>query len=146
MAKSRSRSRSRSSGSRFSQAWRDHEFTIARTPLPRRILTPLSVVEDFRRYHPHASRRHLRDLRGSIILPRSRIGFYTRSLARRRSRSDARRLRRVAFDVTRTLPRHAVICARRHSREEVLFALGRAGRRGQRRPRFNENSSIHCRR
>lgn len=41
-------------------------------------------------------------------------------------------------------PRSMLVCHRRSTRREVLHALGQAGRRGMRRPRWNESSSITC--
>lgn len=146
----KSKSRSRSSGSRFRKAWRDVEtypsYPIARTPLPRRYLTPLSVVEDFRRYHPHANRRHYRRVDASLVLSRSRVGYFLRSTLRRRPFIDRRRLRQLSMAVVRTLPRDAVVCAKRNVRKEVIFAMNKAGRGGQRRPRRNENSNVVCKR
>lgn len=43
-------------------------------------------------------------------------------------------------------PASVAICVRRSRRREVMFALRKGGRRGQRRPRRNWYSSIRCRR
>lgn len=40
---------------------------------------------------------------------------------------------------------HTIVCIRRQTRKEVMHATGKAGRKGQRRPRRNEWSSISCR-
>ena len=37
-----------------------------------------------------------------------------------------------------------LVCVRRGRRKEVLHALGKAGRRGQKRPRFNSMSKVSC--
>ncbi len=43
-----------------------------------------------------------------------------------------------------SIPRSAIICARRKIRKEVIFAKNKGGS-GNRRPKFNENSQLHCR-
>lgn len=39
-----------------------------------------------------------------------------------------------------------LVCVRRSRRKEVLHALGKSGRSGQRKPRFNKFSSVSCKR
>lgn len=41
-------------------------------------------------------------------------------------------------------PRRVLVCVRRQRRTEVLFALGKAGRKGQKRPRFSSTSNVSC--
>lgn len=43
-----------------------------------------------------------------------------------------------------TVLHQALVCAKRSARKEVLHALGKTGKSGQKKPRFNENSSIRC--
>lgn len=43
-------------------------------------------------------------------------------------------------------PSSTLICMRRSRRREVMFARRKAGKRGQKRPRFNRFSKISCRR
>ena len=38
----------------------------------------------------------------------------------------------------------ALICARRQQRKEVLHAQRRTGKSGQRSPRYNQHSKLHC--
>ena len=54
------------------------------------------------------------------------------------------RFRVPALHVRYVVPRDAVICARRKIRKEVIFAKGKAGRGGQRRPRRNDYSNVVC--
>lgn len=42
-------------------------------------------------------------------------------------------------------PARVVVCVRRQQRKEVMFAKKKAGRGGQRRPRFNWWSRVTCR-
>lgn len=46
----------------------------------------------------------------------------------------------VAF----TAPDRVLMCVRRKQRREVMFAKGKTGRRGQKRPKFNWFSRISC--
>lgn len=41
-------------------------------------------------------------------------------------------------------PERIAICVRRKQRKEVLFAKKKAGKRGQRKPRFNKWSKVRC--
>lgn len=43
-------------------------------------------------------------------------------------------------------PKKVLICVRRQARKEVLHALRKTGKSGQRRPRYNYYSSISCKR
>lgn len=43
-----------------------------------------------------------------------------------------------------TAPKKVLVCVRRKIRKEVMHALGKSGRSGQRRPRRSEYSSIQC--
>lgn len=43
-------------------------------------------------------------------------------------------------------PRGVMVCVRRHIRREVIHALGKAGIRGQKKPRRTAYSSVSCRR
>ena len=40
--------------------------------------------------------------------------------------------------------RKAIICAKRQQRKEVLHAKKRTGKSGQRSPRYNQHSKLHC--
>jgi len=42
-------------------------------------------------------------------------------------------------------PRHVLVCIRRNQRKQVLHAINKTGKAGQRRPRRNEYSEISCR-
>ncbi|AXH73631.1 MAG: hypothetical protein [Microviridae sp.] len=43
------------------------------------------------------------------------------------------------------VPKSTVVCVRRKMRKEVFHAKSLAGRRGFKKPRYNENSKIFCR-
>lgn len=101
-------------------------FTIdqPRSRAPRRHLT---VVEDRRTYHPEGPNRDARSF------SRFRSGLTSLKYGP---------ITRVAFkEASRVLA-----CVRRKARKEVMFAKNKAGRAGQRKPRFNWLSKISCKR
>lgn len=111
-------------------------------PLPRRLFAlSFTPITDYRRFHPHGINRSYRSVDGRRVTPRY-------SVQRTRYRAPTVRRPFPLFADIRdvpVLPRSAVICARRRSRKEVMFATGNAGRRGQRKPHRNENSNLRCR-
>lgn len=42
------------------------------------------------------------------------------------------------------LPKKVSICAGRHIRKQVLFAIGKGGRNGQKTARYTRNSKVKC--
>lgn len=114
--------------------------------LPRRVLLPspvlLNEISDYRSFHPHGKTRSFRDRLGRRIIPRTVV----RSVPFRGPNFSRGFPLFADLKSTRQLPRDAVVCVRRRIRKEVLFASRRAGRGGQRRPSFNPNSDVICRR
>ncbi|QXP07907.1 MAG: hypothetical protein [Arizlama microvirus] len=56
------------------------------------------------------------------------------------------RPRKIKSKISFQQPDQVLICVRRNQRKEVLHALRKTGQSGQKKPRFNEYSSISCRR
>lgn len=118
--------------------WRG-SFLTANRRLPLQLLTPLSVFEDRREWNPEGDNAPARSFNKSrhrlVSIPRRprksvayiKPNFYTPDV--------------VAFHA----PRKVLICVRRKRRKEVMFALNKAGKAGQRSPRFNEYSEVSCR-
>lgn len=100
-------------------------------------LKPLSLaidVEDRRTFHPARASRPALSFSGvqhRLVAP---VGV-TR-------REAARVPRRVVF----YQPDRVIVCARRRSRREVLFALGRTGKGAKSRRSRNMFSDVSCRR
>lgn len=105
----------------------------------------LRTIEDRRTYHPEGPQRPARGFqraRHRLTLaqparPPQRLnkdGF-----ARLRSLGDPTRAR-VVFDGAPDV----LVCVRRQRRKEVLHALRKAGKRGQRRPRRSWYSKVSC--
>jgi hypothetical protein len=111
------------------------DYTIANRRLPR--LIPILIKqsgEDFRRFHPERSLRPLRSLSGRPIRPRPTVTY-------KKIKTYSPKLMMGSYKI----PQDAVICAKRNVRKSVLFAKNKAGRAGQKTPRFNENSQLQCR-
>lgn len=146
MARSRilkSSSRRRLIRSRY---WRDN-FPIAnrsRLPVSQSSYDDLSVWSDRRLWHPSSfqaaetfsGRRYfLREV------PRVDIRFVP---IRKQRRSSLSLKSFVSGKIAFGQPDRVLVCVRRSRRREVLHALNLTGRRGQRKPRFNSQSSISC--
>lgn len=104
----------------------------------------LTEFEDRRRWHPEPE-----VLRPAVTVPMSRAGLVVAPTPHRQARPRQAKRYQVKFPSPRIAfktPDAVVICVRRKRRREVLHALGKAGRRGQRKPRRNEWSDISCRR
>lgn len=115
-----------------SSLWRDN-FSIANAfalPQPTPRLSDFRLVEDRRTFSPGHRYRTSYGGRARVVRnPKvNRTRVYTRSLKNARFSS----------------PSTVLVCIRRKQRAEVMHALGRAGRRGQRRPKFSETSKIYC--
>lgn len=100
-------------------------------------------ISDNRRFVPYASNvsKPLYDRFARRIVPRRIVRFtpyLPRTVARRFPIGER-------LTVTRHLPAAALVCVRRKQRREVIFARGYAGSAGQRRPRYNSNSTLICR-
>lgn len=100
---------------------------------PRRSRANLRLVEDRRRYHPDGARRPaigFNKWAPRVIVPKwAALG-------------GAAVTAKLAF----SSPDQVALCVRRKIRREVMFAKGKGGRRGQRRPRRSWYSRISCRR
>lgn len=102
-------------------------------------LFPLADIEDRRYYNPQGAFAPAR----SFSKPRHRLKAIDRTPPTgdlfRKNRSQTRAL--IAFQA----PQNVLVCVRRQRRKEVLHALNKAGKVGQRRPRRSFYSSISCR-
>ena len=92
----------------------------------------LNTIQDSRRFSPSTFRNRY-DLFGKRIIAKPII-FSTYDSS---GRYDP-------LSLKFSLPRSAVTCVRRRVRREVLFANRKAGKVGQRPPKFNSDSTIYC--
>lgn len=125
---------------------KDRPFSLPSVLTPHRSL--LQDFEDRREWHPEPFTRPAR----SFTQPRHRLSVATPSRSRSTplNRDRFARLRnpfnslpaRIAF----RQPDKVLVCVRRSIRREVLHALRKNGKRGQRSPRFTQYSQISCRR
>lgn len=134
---------------------RDVSTTIAKTRVlpvtvspPRSTLQfdlfPLSDVEDRRTYHPEGSFAPAR----SFSKPRHRLVAVDRRPKKNQvfSHFGSRGISGTKAIIAFKAPDKVLVCVRRSIRKQVLHALNKSGRRGQRKPRFNYYSSVSCRR
>lgn len=138
MAKGRSKSRS--------TRVRNQNATQVRSPfsnLPRRITFPsLTTFEDFRRWEPEITDdRYPRTFPRALALSRP---SHRRSTFSVRRLSMPRLFNIVSGNLGFTRPSSVVLCHRRSVRQQVMHALGHAGRGGQAKPRYTPNSLIRC--
>ena len=104
-----------------------------------RSMSQLSLIEDRRVYNPLGSLSPARSISRNthaLVVPNDRV-------SPSRSRSNRSFLSPPSF-VGFQAPKKVLVCVRRQRRKEVLHALKKTGRVGQRRPRFSDYSSIKC--
>lgn len=137
MAKSRSRSRSYR---------RDYHYPITRRSLPiRRAKKPLPNLthyEDRRLWHPennNAPAKSFNRSRHRLIVPKRN----NRSVSAP-SYSLHHLFEALPVTIGFEAPKKVLVCVRRKVRKEILFALNKTGKRGQKRPRWNEYSHVQC--
>lgn len=95
---------------------------------PTDVSSLLREIEDRRNFHPAGPQRDARS-----------FALSSHSL----SASPSKR-RDVPRGVSFAVPDEVLICVRRRQRKEVLHALDKTGRAGQKPPRRNYYSDIHC--
>lgn len=102
----------------------------------------LRKAEDRRTYHPEGNSRPAR----SVSRSRPRLEVRDRPL---KLNPDIFRNIRAFPSQTKAIvafsaPKDVLVCIRRNRRKEVLHAIGKAGKKGQRPPRRGPYSDIHC--
>ncbi len=107
-------------------------INLASSNLPALHLTPRSV-QDRRLYHPLGAARPL-------LTTSSRRPVLVVSQPKKQKAKPKGPVYRVQF----AKPRFVLVCVRRNIRKQVLHALNKTGRGGQRRPRRNQWSEISC--
>lgn len=105
-------------------------------PLPSTFLTE---IEDRRQWHPLGVNRPARSFN------RAQHTLQVPKYPKRQGRAF-RPYKWPTAQIGFTQPDQVLVCVRRKQRREVLHALKKAGRGGQRRPRYNLYSKITCRR
>lgn len=101
--------------------------------------TNLRVYEDRRLWHPERlpDAKSFSQTRHRLRMPRVSNKVFSPTLTPKLITFPTSR---IAF----SSPRRILICVRRGIRKQVLHALKKTGKRGQRRPRFNAFSRISC--
>lgn len=128
--------RKRGSSTRSRRVIRDNANRMLPTPVRsvqldlEDFLRKPTEIEDRRQYHPDDDWRSPRDVRGN-----SDHVLVVTGHDRKRVVSPF-----VGFEV----PQQVMVCVRRKQRREVLHALNKTGRGGQRRPRRGPYSDVRC--
>lgn len=118
----------KSNGSRGRDAFPIASGLFGAAPLTRVSPVDLSIFEDRRTFHPAGPFRPV------FAAPKSAAAV--------RPKQPSPGMRSVGFRFA--APERVVICSRRSTRKEVLFAMRKAGKTGQRKPKRNYWSSISC--
>lgn len=96
-----------------------------------------SDVEDQRRFHPDNAARSPRGIRGQSVQIR------TAPLRRGQSVGPSGKIRKT-YTLAFGQPEAVTTCVRRQTRKEVINALRKNGKRGQRAPRHTWRSKVRC--
>lgn len=106
------------------------------------VTRPLTAYEDRRLFQP----KKMVDSAMSFGHP-SRVVFkpHKRVAPKTKSNVSGRgRLKKLISSFSFHVPKKTLICVRRKQRKQVLHALRKSGKGGQRKPRRNTYSSIRC--
>ncbi len=94
---------------------------------------------DYRTYTPMAiNRQHV--TRPMRKIPRTIIKTIRRAKSPTPKLFNAYLPHKLAVKV----PRRALLCLKRGIRKQVMFAIGKSGRSGQKKPKFNQHSTYRC--
>lgn len=99
----------------------------------------LREIEDRREYHPEGVYAPAQ----STIKAARELKFFSNGSTRVR-RNDRSSYQYPSPLVAFASPSKVAVCIRRKQRSEVMHALGKAGKVGQRKPRFNYLSEVSC--
>lgn len=101
----------------------------------------LTEIEDRRRWHPLGAHAPA----AGLSKPRHRLKMSEPLPPNRDPFGDTLRKRGSSPTIAFSVPTPVAICVRRKQRKEVLHALKKTGKTGQKRPRRSYYSSISCR-
>lgn len=101
----------------------------------------LRSIEDRREYHPESDSRPARSFNKSrhrLVLPAANKNII------HRENFDVMQPAAVPIGIGFDEPDKVIVCVRRQRRKEVLHALNKTGKSGQKRPRRSEYSDVRC--
>lgn len=138
MARSKRRSRTRDTHAiaRHSRRFDPDQWSVGPT---------MRQVEDRRTWHPGSYTRPAARFDGALhrlVAPVQNPVYKPVSLPSTKIKFFQPLPSGVAFKD----PQGVTICERRSRRRQVMFATRKSGKGGQRRPRYNEYSSVQCKR
>jgi len=138
MTKSKSKKRDSYSNKRRDTSRIANDFSLPFDMPSPRSMTYLSEIEDRRNYHPSGVTSPARSFsrpQHTLVTPGPKNPDRVGNSIRSSTLPSA-----VAFQA----PTKVLVCVRRHIRKEVLHALQKTGKSGQKRPRRSYYSDIHC--
>lgn len=100
--------------------------------------SPLNLIDDLRTFDFEPDSRPARSLSGRPASFSIEVGTPKKQSGRQYKNPFGRA--QMAF----TAPAESLVCVRRSRRKEVLFAKKKAGKRGQKKPRWSKWSSYKC--
>lgn len=106
--------------------------------------TILQGAEDRREWHPSGPLHRPAFLTSGVQHAPLSIGKRKRGAVIKARRSRVAEVSRPYHTVAFAAPRSVAICVRRQTRRQVMHAIGKAGKVGQRRPRRNQHSGVSC--
>lgn len=104
------------------------------SPVQGRHLQPLNLIDDRRSYHPEPATRPARLFSGAVASVKATI-----------TPKHVSGKSRVPVQIAFTAPDQTLVCVRRKTRKQVLFAKRKTGKAGQRKPKRNMWSNVRCR-
>lgn len=106
----------------------------------------LRRYEDRRTWHPDGNNRSAKSFNNQ----NHRLRVVDKQYKRRRIDPQTNKHYKIGSQTKATVafdaPEKVLVCVRRKIRQEVLHAIGKTGKKGQRKPKFNQYSNISCRR
>lgn len=110
---------------------------VALPVVKRPAIRNLSSIEDFRKFDFEPATRPARLFSG---VPAK---FSVSATPIKKSRAPGRQAKQ-RVQLSFNAPRETIVCVRRSTRKEVLFAKNKTGKRGQRKPRRTPWSNYKC--
>lgn len=124
----------------------NHKLPTDHLPKTSNIPYGIKNYEDRRQYHPDSFYKTPTTLTETL---KFRVPTYTPAQnvnLLKKSKYTPFKTFSPTNEIAFGTPEKTLICIRRNIRKQVLHALNKTGKTGQRRPKWNYNSKISCRR
>lgn len=115
-----------------------------KTPDYLKPLSLLQELEDRRQFHPEGRQRPARGFRNARHRLTEHKTITRRQQPNKKFKTVPTGLQQTTHRIGFEQPEQIAVCVRRKKREEILHALKKTGKTGQKRPRRSYYSSISC--